>query len=166
MRLPGWPKGNVSRQVLYLLVTVTVVIFALFYFVGYSHPWAEDPDFIEPRLTTTLIIFVFFVLALALAVTVWAVFSAIRKRGRKDNTSHRVPVTIITIGMVAFIVILLGVSFVIGSSSAITVNGKAYEEAGWLKAADMFVISSLVLMVIATAAVAFATIKSYLNNRK
>ena len=166
MRIPGWPKGDASRKVLYLLLTVTVVIFALFYLVGYSHPWAEDPDFIEPRLTTTLIIFVFLVLALAVAVTVWAVIVALRKRGRKDNTSHRVPVTIIAISVVAFTAILLGVSFAIGSSAAITVNGKEYEEAGWLKAADMFVITSLVLMVIATTAVAFAAIKSYLNNRK
>lgn len=166
MKIPGWPKGDASRKVLYLLVTVTVVIFALFYFVGYSHPWAEDPDFIEPRLTTTLLIFVFLVLVLAVAVTVWAVIAHIRKRGRRDHTSHKVPVTIITISVVAFTVILLGISFAIGSSSAINVNGKAYEEAGWLKAADMFVITSLVLMVIATAAVAFAAIKSYLNNRK
>lgn len=166
MRIPGWPKGGVSRKVLFLLVTITVVIFTLFYFVGYSHPWAEDPDFIEPRLTTVLIIFVFLVLALAVVVTAWAVISAMLKRGRKDNTSYRVPVTIIAICVVAFTVMLLGISFAIGSSSAITINGKEYQEAGWLKAADMFVITSLVLMVIATAAVAFATIKSYLNNRK
>lgn len=166
MRIPGWPKGGVSRKVLFLLVTITVVIFTLFYFVGYSHPWAEDPDFIEPRLTTVLIIFVFLVLALAVGVTAWAVISAMLKRGRKDNTSHRVPVTIIAICVVAFTVMLLGISFAIGSSSAITINGKEYQEAGWLKAADMFVITSLVLMVIATAAVAFASIKSYLNNRK
>lgn len=166
MRIPGWSQGGVSHKVLFLLVTFTVVIFTLFYFVGYSHPWPEDPDFIEPRLTTALIIFVFLILALAVVVTAWAVIAAIRKRGRKDITSHRVPVTIITISVVAFTVVLLGISFALGSSSAIAINGKEYQEAGWLKAADMFVITSLVLMVIATAAVAFATIKSYLNNRK
>lgn len=166
MRIPGWPKGDASRKVLYLLVTVTVVIFTLFYCVGYSHPWNEDPDFIEPRLTKTLIIFVFLVLVLAVAVTVWAVIAAMRKRGRNENTSHKVPVSLISFCVVALTAILLGVSFAIGSSSAITVNGKEYEEQGWLKAADMFVITSLMLMVIATATVALAAIKSYLNNRK
>lgn len=166
MRIPGWPKGDASRKVLYLIMTVTVVIFALFYFMGYSHPWAEDPDFIEPRLTTVLIIFVFLVMALAVAVTIWAVIAAIRKRGRVSNTSHKVPVMVIAVGVVTFTVVLLVISFAIGSSSAVMVNGKAYKEEGWLKAADMFVITSLVLMVIATGAVALAAIRSYLNNRK
>ena len=166
MRIPGWPKGNASRKVLYLIVTATVVIFTLFYFVGYSHPWAEYPDFIEPRLTTVLLIFVFLVLALAVIVTIWAVLSAIRKKGKGEKKSNGVPVVLITTVILVFTVVLLAGSFLAGSSTAVQVNGKEYAEEGWLKAADMFVISSLVLMVLATAAVAFAAIRSYLNNRK
>ena len=150
MRIPGWPKGEASRKVLYLLVTITVVVFALFYLVGYNHPWAEDPDFIEPRLTSVLMVFAILVLLMAVLVTAWAVVRTMRRRRNAKADSHGVPAALI----------------LMGASSAIMVNGEEYHEEGWLKAANMFVLSSIILIVVATAVVAIATIRTYLNNRK
>ncbi|MBR7054526.1 MAG: hypothetical protein IKI26_07185 [Prevotella sp.] len=166
MRIPGWPKGEASRKVLYLLVTITVVVFALFYLVGYNHPWAEDPDFIEPRLTSVLMVFAILVLLMAVLVTAWAVVRTMRRRRNAKADSHGVPAALIAMGVTVFTALTLGVSFLMGASSAITVNGEEYHEEGWLKAANMFVLSSIILIVVATAVVAIATIRTYLNNRK
>ena len=47
----------------------------------------------------------------------------------------------------------------------ISVNGKEYDQPTWLRVADMLVISALVLMVIATTAVAIATIRSHFKRK-
>ena len=61
--------------------------------------------------------------------------------------------------------LVMVVAFLLGSSSAISVNGKEYDQPTWLRVADMLVISALVLMVIATTAVAIATIRSHFKRK-
>lgn len=39
---------RLSQSVLYLLTTLIAIVFALFYLVGYKHPFEENPDFNAP----------------------------------------------------------------------------------------------------------------------
>ena len=165
MGLFGWKDKDLSHRILMLIVTVAVVLFALFFFVGYSHPYAENPDFIEPKFTNVILWFMMLVLVLAIVVIVWAVAVAFLKRGKGQKAVNKVPVAAISAAVVVATVVIMVGAFVLGSSSVVDVNGKNYEDPMWLKAADMFVISSLVLMILATAAVAFAAIRSYLNRK-
>ena len=38
-----WPTERISQRVLYLLIALAVMVFALFYFVAYDRPFADDP---------------------------------------------------------------------------------------------------------------------------
>ena len=55
MRLFGWLNAAVSKKVLRVIVGLTVVLYVAFFLFGFNHPYADDPDFIEPRLTSALI---------------------------------------------------------------------------------------------------------------
>lgn len=160
-----WRREDASHRVLYAIITLTVVIFAAFFLIGYDHPFSENPDFIEPQLTTVLLVFMLLVVVLAVGVTLWAVISAMKKRGKADKTVNRVPVALISTSVVVGTMLVMVVAFLLGSSSAISVNGKEYDQPTWLRVADMLVISALVLMVIATTAVAIATIRSHFKRK-
>ena len=70
-----WKAVKVSQSVFYLLMTLIVVVYALFFLVGYEHPYDENPDFNAPLLTGVLITFVLLLLLMAVAVTLFAVSS-------------------------------------------------------------------------------------------
>ena len=163
MKLPGWHGGGLSHKILYALVAVTLVVFVLFYFVGYNHPYSENPDFIEPRLTVAVIVLAMAISFLALGVTAWAVVMALKKKGKAQKKIHGINAALISTVVVAFTTLLLVASFLVGSSEAINVNGKEYNDNIALRGADMFVLSSVIMMVVDAAAVAWGTIKSHLN---
>ena len=56
--------------------------------------------------------------------------------------------------------ILLLVTLALGSSDAMMVNGEEYADKWWLHVADMFVNSSLALVVVAVVAIIVFTIKN------
>ena len=121
-----WRREDASHRMLYAIITLTVVIFAAFFLIGYDHPFSENPDF---------------------------------------KTVNRVPVALISTSVAVGTMLVMVVAFLLGSSSAISVNGKEYDQPTWLRVADMLVISALVLMVIATTAVAIATIRSHFKRK-
>ena len=78
---------------------------------------------------------------------------------------NRIPVAVISLVVVAATVAVLVVAFLLGSSQVVEVNGKQFADALWLRTADMFVIASVTMVVLAVLLVAFATVRSYLNKR-
>ena len=165
MRKPKWMPERNSQRALLLIITVTAVVFAAFYLIGFNHPYADDPDFNEPRLTDVLLALMGFVGLLAVGTLLWAVVIAVRRRRQQPKVVNRVPVALISAIVVAATAGILVIAFLIGSSQAVVVNGRQYDDALWLRAADMFVIGSVAMIVVAVALVAYAAIKSYLNKR-
>ena len=162
MRMFGWFKGTASQRVLRIIVMLTVVVYLAFFLIGYNHPYAEDPDFIEPRLTSVLIFFALLVVVLAVAVTAWAMLSDFRKRASLAKADRRLPTSRLVAIIVALIIAMMLVSYWVGSTAAITVNGKDYADTTKLRLADMFVFTSLALMAIA----AVSTIRSQFRKKR
>ena len=153
-----------SHRVLTTIIAITVVVFAAFFLIGYSHPYSENPDFIEPRLTPVLLFLMMAVVVMAVGVTLWAVISTMRKKGLQGAQANKIPATAISIGVAVATVLIMLVTFTLASTTTINVNGSEYDNAGRLKAADMFVITSIILIVAASTLVAFATLRSQLKN--
>ncbi len=162
----GWFKGTASQRVLRIIVMLTVVVYLAFFLIGYNHPYAEDPDFIEPRLTSVLIFFALLVVVLAVAVTAWAMLSDFRKRASLAKADRRLPTSRLVAIIVALIIAMMLVSYWVGSTAAITVNGKDYADTTKLRLADMFVFTSLALMAIAAVAAAVSTIRSQFRRKR
>ncbi len=60
-------------------------------------------------------------------------------------------------------VVLLAVTYVLGSDQPLVVNGTLFRDAFWLKVTDMLIVSSVILIVVAGAFVVFGV--SGLNRR-
>ena len=77
-----WPTEKISQRVLYLLISLTVLVFLLFYCVGYDHPFADNPSFNAPLFTDLLLMFMPLLALLALGLSIWAVVRSVyRLRG-------------------------------------------------------------------------------------
>ena len=100
------------------------------------------------------------VVLLAIGTTVWSMARALSTRGKGERTVNNIPVKKITYGVAGLTAILLLVTLALGSSDAMMVNGEEYADKWWLHVADMFVNSSLALVVVAVVAIIVFTIKN------
>ena len=137
------------------LVTVSAVVFIAFWLVGYDLPYEEDADFNAPLLTDLLLGYTYLLLTVAIGVTAYSAIHGIRTRGRQSNTENGVPAGRITIATWGVTVLLLAITFALGSTGPIKVNGQDFGEAIWLRLSDMFIVSAGVMILLAIAAVAF-----------
>ena len=86
-----WPTEHISQRVLYLLIALTVIVFALFYFVAYDRPFADDPSFNAPLFTDLLLVFMLLLVVLSCGLSVWAVMRSVRRlRGKGSGMENNV----------------------------------------------------------------------------
>ena len=100
-------------------------------------------------------------LLLAVAAVVWSSAMALRKRRNamrrgEDGVENGVPVRRIALLTSVGTAVLLLLTFALGSSQSVMTSGKAFTNAIWLRAADMFIFTSAVLMLVAGIAYAVA----------
>lgn len=150
-----WSAERISRRVLYILVGMTVVLFATFRFVGYDMPYLENPDFNAPLLTGVLVWFMSLLVAVAFVVTVLSAVSGMRKSRDEARVVNGVPAARIVWATAGGTLVLMLVTLILGSTAPLAVNGEQYTDTLWLRVADMFVNTSLIMTVIAIVAVAF-----------
>lgn len=150
-----WSTERIARTSLWLIVGVATIVFALFFAVGYDHPSDDNADFNAPRLISAVLILQYVLLAVAVVVLAVAVVRSLRMRSESDNVVNDIPATRIAVGVVAGTAGLLVLTFLFGSSATLTINGQPYTDSFWLKVADMFVGTSLWLLVAAIVAVGY-----------
>ena len=143
---------RLSTLALYIMVGLAVLLFALFYLVGYDMPFVLEPEYNAPLFTDVLLAFIYLMVLAAVSVAACSVVRGYRRRS-SESVVNGIPVARIAWGTVAFLVLLLVVTFLLGSAKPLGVNGKTFSDAFWLKATDMFINTSLTLLVVATVAV-------------
>lgn len=161
--MKSWPALKVSQGLLRVLVGASVLVFLLFWLVGFDRPFIDDPDFNDPLFTNVLLAFVLFLLAAGVAVAVWSVASAVKKRGKAQRFENNIPVKKISYGVIVTTLLVLIATFAIGSGEPLKINGLMFTDGLWLRVADMFIASSLLLLVIAVAAIIFGSSKRIKN---
>ena len=98
-----------------------MVVFMLFWFVGYDTPYAEDSNFVAPLFTNVLLAFMVLVVVLAIGTTVWSMARALSTRGKGERTVNNIPVKKITYGVAGLTAILLKNISSINEMSAVEV---------------------------------------------
>lgn len=73
---------RLSRIILVVLVALTVVVFGLFWLVGFNMPFIDDPKFNAPLFTDVVIFFVYLMLFLAIAAVVLSMSGWARRMGK------------------------------------------------------------------------------------
>ncbi len=150
--------ANISLRVLCLL---TLVIFSLFFLVGYDMPSLTKEGMVEPLLTNTVLVFTYIVLFLSIAIAVWSLIKEFLLGAQLPSVQNGIKVKLIRNTTFISVPTLLILFFLLGSSSPLKVNGIAFNNAFWLKASDMFIFVSILLLLIGIVYATWGTIKSY-----
>lgn len=146
---------RLSQRLLYILVSVATVVFGLFFLVGYDMPFEDNPDFNAPLFTDVLLLLMGLMLLLGVVLVVVSAVKSYRIRATEPSMVNGIPAKKITriVWSSTFAVVIL--SFVLGSSSPMLVNGEQYADWFWLKVSDMFVTVALLMLLAAIGVVLF-----------
>lgn len=151
----GLTAEQVSTRVLYVLVALAVVVFGAFFLIGYDVPYEDNPEFNAPQLTDLVLVFMYVLVLLAAILAVAAVAISFKARDKSQGKVNNIPAAKIAWGTAGLLVASLLVTFMLGSAEPVPVNGVPYTDVFWLKATDMFINTSLVLLAVAVCGVAF-----------
>ena len=150
-----WSEEKISSAVLIVLVAMSIIMFAMFFTMGYDEPWEENTEFINPAMTDSLIDFMFFMTGAACVAVLLSVISSARCQGHVLNVSGGIPSAKIATCTVVILIMALVISYFTASDSAILINGKSYTDSWWLSITDMLIHTSETMFVVAVLAVVY-----------
>ncbi len=103
--------------------------------------------FVSPLIADIMLWLMYIASTVAIVVTVVSVVRTVRLRTKDDEVVNGVPRTRMAWVVVIAILLCLVLTFVLGSSEPIRTNGELFTDTFWLKAADMFIYTSLILII-------------------
>jgi amino acid transporter len=142
---------RISSYTLYGIICLIVLVLAAFFFIGYDNVYEMDPTLKDPLCTDVLIVFMYVMIVITTVIAVASVVRSVRMRNSESVTNgiHEAKITYLTAGSV---VVLLALTFLFGSSTPVRTGEGSYANAFWLKVTDMFLYTTYVLLVLASAA--------------
>ncbi|MCI7787240.1 MAG: hypothetical protein MR489_06570 [Prevotella sp.] len=161
-----WGTAALSQTVFYVLIAIATLLFALFYVVGYNQPYDENPDINAPLFTGAVIWFMLATTAIAAAVCVVSGVKTTRINRHKKQAENGVPARRIATTVTLATIAVMAATFTLIPATPITANSTAYTDGFWLRATEMFVDTSLLLLVAAVAAMGYSRFRSTHNDRK
>lgn len=164
-KLSNLSAEKISQCTLYILISVAVVVFALFFFVGYDMPFIDNPDFNAPLFTDLLLAVMVLFLLMTAGLTGYAFLHSSKLNQGMDKTTNGIPSRKLSRTVWLGTLAIMIVCFVFGSSLPMKINGEEYADSFWLRTSDMFVSASLLLLIGAIGAVIFGATR-YIRKRK
>lgn len=149
------------KKIKIIFFAVVAVIFIAFYTLGYDMPYVRNQALVEPLLTPVVLWLMIIMLVVTLGIAIGSAVLSFRKQNRK-KTVNNVPLSKIALIVAVPVALLLLLTFLFGSSEAISINGHVFDEAVWLKFSNMFIVSAIVLIVGAIGLILYSTIKRHL----
>jgi len=110
-----------------------------------------------------VLICIYLVMAATIGVLLFSVVRGVCLREKSFTTVNGIPVGRIAAATATGTSAILAVTFLTASEQPLTVNGGQYTEWIWLKTADMFIFTSLLMIAAASAVVVFGIIRRYGN---
>ena len=104
-------------------------------------------SFVSPFFADVMLTLVYVALAAAIGVSAYSVWHGLRNRRKGDDIVNGVPAGRIGWCVAVGLVVCLVVTFLLGSSSPVMTNGVRFSDTFWLKTTDMFIYTSILLIV-------------------
>ena len=155
---------KVSQQIFYIMIGLAVIVFGLFFLVGYDMPFDENPDFNAPLFTDVLIGLMWLFLVGGVVLAVGSMIKDYRS-SKTEAVVNGVPVRRIYRFTWLGTLLILALTFLVGSSEPMLINGEHYADWIWLKLSDMFVVTSILMLVAGVGAVIFGATR-YIRKKK
>ncbi|MBR2292400.1 MAG: hypothetical protein IJ868_08870 [Prevotella sp.] len=103
--------------------------------------------FLSSYLADIMLWLMYLALAAAIGVTALSVYKTLRMRTKDDEIINGVAQTRIAWTVAGAFIACLALTFLLGSSAPVTTNGKLFTDVFWLKATDMFIYTSIILII-------------------
>lgn len=145
--------ARLSMTVLYAIIAAVVMVFVLFFTVGYDLAFEEDADFNAPMFTDAVLTTLYLLTGATLMLVAGSAIRQLKHHNKSDDVVNNVPAKRIAIGSAILLVASMAVTFALASTSPIVTNGTAFADPFWLRTADMFVNTIILLVVVATGIV-------------
>ena len=102
---------------------------------------------VSPFFADVMLGLMYLMVVAALGVTAYSVWHGMRTRRKGDDIINGVPAGKIGWCVAILLVVCLLVTFLLGSSSPVVTNGVKFTDVFWLKATDMFIYTSILLII-------------------
>ncbi len=152
---------RISRRVLLPLIIAAVVVFVAFWTIGFNISLGDGSTYSTPLLTDVLLAFIYIVCCLAVVTMFVGMVSGWRKRSRDRGIVNGIPSRLIGWSVAVGLLFILVLTFIFGSSEPIRSNGRLFDSWFWLRTSDMFVNSSLLLMLVAVLLIGWGKVKRF-----
>ena len=104
-------------------------------------------SFVSPFFADLMLWLIYLMVVAAVGVTVCSVWHGLRNRRKGDDIINGVPAGRIGWCVAVVLVICLVITFFLGSSTPVVTNGVRFTDVFWLKATDMFIYTSILLII-------------------
>lgn len=140
----------ISKWVLRVLLAITVVVFALFFLVGFDTPYEEDPKMNNPKMTDVVLVTCIALIVAAIVLTIWSVVKQLTTGGNttsKDTglAAHTGLVSIIALVVTVVIGLIVGIS---NKGEHMLINGENWNIPSEIIITDTCIIPCVALLVI------------------
>ncbi len=102
---------------------------------------------VSPFFADLMLGLMYLMLVVAMGVTVWSVWHTLRSRRKGDDIVNGVPAGRIGWCVAVGLGVCLVLTFLLGSSSPVMTNGARFADPFWLKTTDMFIYTSILLII-------------------
>ncbi len=165
MKTRHWSAEKISRRVLYALIGIIILIYVLFALIRFDMPYDENPNFNAPLFTDALIILSVLLLIGTFVITIGSVIRSYKESPR-EKESNGIPYRRIGSCIGIGVLVCLAITYALGSGNPMSINGKVYTDMFWLKIADMFVFTAIILLVVSIGAMIFGATRYGRRDKK
>lgn len=141
------------------LTAIITLLFLAFFVVGLNLQGIVGTQFNVPIMTDTIIILSIILVVGAIVATIWSVIATTRKnKSLWHSAENGIPKGKIQITTFLTLAIIMIITFIFGSKQPLTINQLSYDNASWLKTADMLITTSAILLIVAILCIIAAKI--------
>ena len=104
-----------------------------------------------------LLYVVYLLLGVVTGLAIWSAIHSVRKHQKTVEPTRGVPSRAIAYGVAALLLVVMLITFLLGSSKPMLINSQWFKDVLWLKLTDMFIYTALILLIIAAVGVAIGS---------
>ena len=153
---------KLSKYTLWAGMGISIVILILFYVIGFDNEFVENPKFNDPALTDVLLIWTYFLVAVAVIVTLWSLFHGLTTKGTgtSKDTGLAAHTSSIAWGICVVSLILGAIYGFMVKDETLFINNKAWTGPTDIIITDTCMISIVILTIVTVVATAWSMISS------
>jgi hypothetical protein len=108
----------------------------------------------SPVFVSILLHVIYALLAVAVVIMVWSMVRSLRQKSGGDSIVHGIAVRRIAIATALLLLTIMALTWLLASTTPLTINSRTYDDPFWLRASDMLINTSIILIVLAAIGVA------------